>query len=63
MDQAIAAGRWRLRLIGSLSPLPTPLHGEVNSSFQTTELHDFYVPNEHDIIFRCVILTTASLSP
>lgn len=60
VDQGIPPGRWRLRLIGSLSPLPTPQHGEVNAAFQTTELHDFYVPNDRNIVFRCVVLTASS---
>ncbi|KAI0209587.1 Androglobin [Lamellibrachia satsuma] len=58
VDQGIPPGRWRLRLIGSLSPLPTPQHGEVNAAFQTTELHDFYVPNDRNIVFRYSVKVT-----
>ena len=54
IDQPLMANRWRMRLIGSLSPLPAPSKNEVNASFHTRELRDYYVPNEKKIIFRFV---------
>ena len=48
---------WRMRLIGSLSPLPAPRTQEVNSNFQTKEIRDYYVPNPKSIMFRSVSLT------
>ncbi len=52
IDQPLMAGRWRMRLIGSLSPLPAPARNEVNSSFNTREIRDYYIPNEKCIMFR-----------
>ena len=54
IDQPLQAGRWRMRLIGSLSPLPVPPKNEVNGSFHTRELKDYYVPNDKHIVFRLV---------
>ena len=51
-SQPLASGRWRLRLIGAHSPIPSPTGPEVNSSFAVTELREYYLPNNHCIIFR-----------
>ena len=51
------AGRWRMRLIGALSPLPAPNKNEVNASFHTRELRDYYVPNDKKTIFRYIFLS------
>jgi hypothetical protein len=42
-------------MIGSLSPLPAPLRGEVNSSFSVKEIKDYYLPNSKNVIFRYVV--------
>ena len=52
------AGRWRMRLIGSHLPLPTPARGEVNSNFFTREIKDYYVPNDKNILFRYSVKVT-----
>ena len=58
MDQALLASRWRMRLIGCRSPLPTPFRNEVNSSFHTRELRDYYMPNKKNIILRHTVKVT-----
>lgn len=45
-------GKWRMRLIGSLDPIPSPMKTDLNSSFVTKEMHDYYVPNDKNIIMR-----------
>ncbi|XP_074663197.1 androglobin-like [Tubulanus polymorphus] len=51
-DLPLPTGKWRMRLIGSLSPLPAPVKNEVNASFNMRELRDYYIPNKHMIIHR-----------
>lgn len=51
-DMSLMAGKWRMRLIGSLSPLPAPVRPEVNCSFIMKEIRDYYIPNGKNIIFR-----------
>ena len=53
-DNPLQTGVWRMRMIGSLSPLPAPLRNEVNSSFSVKEIRDYYVPNPKNIVFRWV---------
>lgn len=43
---------WRMRLIGSLSPLPAPRAADINSDFFVKEIRDYYVPNSKNIILR-----------
>lgn len=56
VEQPLMSGGWRMRLIGSLSPLPAPRTSEVNSNFQVKEIRDYYLPNPKNIIFRSVHL-------
>ncbi|KAK7107724.1 hypothetical protein V1264_015593 [Littorina saxatilis] len=58
VEQPLASGPWRMRLIGSLSPLPAPRSGEVNCNFQVKEIRDYYLPNPKDIIFRYSVKLT-----
>ncbi|KAL4233261.1 hypothetical protein ACF0H5_007945 [Mactra antiquata] len=57
-DQSLQAGLWRMRMIGSLSPLPAPSRAEVNSSFVTKEIRDYYIPNSKNVIFRYAVKVT-----
>ncbi|XP_060593126.1 androglobin-like isoform X19 [Ruditapes philippinarum] len=57
-DQPLQTGTWRMRMIGSLSPLPAPLRGEVNSSFSVKEIKDYYLPNSKNVIFRYAVKVT-----
>ena len=41
-----------MRLIGAMSDLPAPDKSEVNSSFHTREIKDYYVPNEQNVVLR-----------
>lgn len=51
-DQSLAAGRWRLRLISSHSPLPFLSREAVNNIYSTKEIKDYYVPNDKCVMFR-----------
>lgn len=56
VEQPLMSGAWRMRLIGSLSPLPAPRTADVNSNFQTKEIRDYYVPNPKNIILRYILI-------
>jgi len=52
-----SSGLWRLHLIGSANPLPIPTRSDFGtSSCNVLELHEYYVPNDKDIIFRYAAL-------
>uniref|UniRef100_A0A8D0L4I4 Androglobin n=1 Tax=Sphenodon punctatus TaxID=8508 RepID=A0A8D0L4I4_SPHPU len=59
-DLPVAAGKWRLRLIGSSSPLPTLSRETVNNSYSTKEVKEYYAPNEKHILFRYSVKVSAS---
>uniref|UniRef100_A0A8B9TAD0 Androglobin n=1 Tax=Anas platyrhynchos TaxID=8839 RepID=A0A8B9TAD0_ANAPL len=58
-DLSMAAGRWRLRLIGSHSPLPFLSREAVNNIFSTKEIKEYYIPNDKHIMFRYSVKVTA----
>ncbi|XP_046325515.2 androglobin-like isoform X6 [Haliotis rufescens] len=58
LDQGMMSGSWRMRLIGSLSPLPSPRNQDVNSSFTAKEIRDYYLPNAKHSIFRYTVKVT-----
>ncbi|XP_065587886.1 androglobin [Cyrtonyx montezumae] len=59
-DQALAAGRWRLRLISSHSPLPFLSREAVNNIYSTKEIKEYYIPNDKCVMFRYSVKVTAS---
>ncbi|NXN57414.1 ADGB protein, partial [Rynchops niger] len=59
-DQPMAAGRWRLRLIGSHSPLPFLAREAVNNVYSTKEIKEYYIPNDKHVMFRYSVKVTAS---
>ncbi|NXE75474.1 ADGB protein, partial [Cochlearius cochlearius] len=59
-DLPVAAGRWRLRLIGSHSPLPFLSREAVNNVYSTKEIKDYYIPNDRHVMFRYSVKVTAS---
>ncbi|POI29677.1 hypothetical protein CIB84_006574, partial [Bambusicola thoracicus] len=59
-DQSLAAGRWRLRLISSHSPLPFLSREAVNNIYSTKEIKEYYVPNDKCVMFRYSVKVTAS---
>uniref|UniRef100_A0A8C0GB82 Androglobin n=1 Tax=Chelonoidis abingdonii TaxID=106734 RepID=A0A8C0GB82_CHEAB len=59
-DLPVAAGKWRLRLIGSHSPLPILSRDIVNNFYSTKEIKDYYIPNDKHIVFRYAVKVTAS---
>uniref|UniRef100_A0A674IHR4 Androglobin n=1 Tax=Terrapene triunguis TaxID=2587831 RepID=A0A674IHR4_9SAUR len=59
-DLPVAAGKWRLRLIGSHSPLPILSRDAVNNFYSTKEIKDYYIPNDKHIVFRYAVKVTAS---
>lgn len=48
----VIAGKWKLRLINSYSPLPILSREAVNNVYSIKEVKDYYVPNDKHIIFR-----------
>uniref|UniRef100_A0A8C0FAX9 Androglobin n=1 Tax=Bubo bubo TaxID=30461 RepID=A0A8C0FAX9_BUBBB len=56
----VAAGRWRLRLISSHSPLPFLSREAVNNAYSTKEIKDYYIPNDKHVMFRYSVQVTAS---
>ncbi|XP_074436457.1 androglobin [Larus michahellis] len=59
-DQPVAAGRWRLRLIGSHSPLPFLAREAVNNVYSAKEIKEYYIPNDKHVMFRYSVKVTAS---
>ncbi|KFP33947.1 Androglobin, partial [Colius striatus] len=59
-DLPLAAGRWRLRLIGSHSPLPFLSREAVNNVYSTKEIKEYYIPNDKHVMFRYSVKVTAS---
>ncbi|OXB71393.1 UNVERIFIED_CONTAM: hypothetical protein H355_010722, partial [Colinus virginianus] len=59
-DKALAAGRWRLRLISSRSPLPFLSREAVNNIYSTKEIKEYYIPNDKCVMFRYSVKVTAS---
>ncbi|NXN18165.1 ADGB protein, partial [Indicator maculatus] len=59
-DLPLAAGRWRLRLIGSHSPLPFLSREAVNNVYSTREIKDYYIPDDKHVMFRYSVKVTAS---
>ncbi|KAM6323427.1 androglobin [Aegotheles albertisi] len=59
-DQPVAAGRWRVRLIGSHSPLPFLSREAVNNVYSTKEIKEYYIPNDKHVMFRYSVKVTAS---
>ncbi|XP_071662490.1 androglobin isoform X2 [Patagioenas fasciata] len=51
-DSPVSAGRWRLRLIGSHSPLPFLSREAVNNVYTTKEIKEYYLPNDKHVMFR-----------
>lgn len=51
-DLPVTAGRWRLRLIGSHSPLPFLSRDAVNNVYSIKEIKEYYIPNDKHIMFR-----------
>ncbi|XP_075353482.1 androglobin [Mycteria americana] len=59
-DLPVAAGRWRLRLISSHSPLPFLSREAVNNVYSTKEIKEYYIPNDSHVMFRYSVKVTAS---
>ncbi|XP_056200360.1 androglobin [Falco biarmicus] len=59
-DLPVAAGKWRLRLIGSHNLLPFLSRQAVNNVYSTKEIREYYIPNEKHVMFRYSVKVTAS---
>uniref|UniRef100_A0A669P8W9 Androglobin n=1 Tax=Phasianus colchicus TaxID=9054 RepID=A0A669P8W9_PHACC len=59
-DQSLTAGRWRLRLISSHSPLPFLSREAVNNVYSTKEIKEYYIPNDKCVMFRYSVKVTES---
>ncbi|XP_027543440.1 androglobin isoform X7 [Neopelma chrysocephalum] len=51
-DLPMAAGKWKLRLISSHSPLPFPSRETVKNVYSTRLFKGHYIPNKEHIMFR-----------
>lgn len=51
-DYALVGNKWKMRLIGSMAQLPQPARPEVQCSFFTREIKDYYVPQDNDVMLR-----------
>ncbi|XP_062981764.1 androglobin [Elgaria multicarinata webbii] len=60
-ESPVTAGKWRLRLIGSYSPLPVLSRETVNNLYSIKEVKDYYVPNDKHIILRYAVKVTTPL--
>ncbi|XP_068925830.1 androglobin [Petaurus breviceps papuanus] len=60
-DFYITSGKWRLRIIGSYTPLPYLGRETVCSLFSMREIKDFYIPNDKQIMFRYSVKVTQGL--
>ncbi|XP_049656519.1 androglobin [Accipiter gentilis] len=58
-DLPVAAGRWRLRLISSHSPLPFLSREAVNNVYSTKEIKEYYIPNDKHVMFRYSVKVSA----
>ncbi|NXP06010.1 ADGB protein, partial [Thinocorus orbignyianus] len=59
-DLPVAAGKWRLRLISSRSPLPFLNREAINNVYSTKEIREYYIPNDKHVLFRYLVKVTAS---
>ncbi|XP_052526834.1 androglobin isoform X1 [Tympanuchus pallidicinctus] len=59
-NQSLTAGRWRLRLISSHSPLPFLSREAVNNVYSTKEITEYYIPNDKCVMFRYLVKVTTS---
>ncbi|NWX97622.1 ADGB protein, partial [Nothoprocta ornata] len=59
-DLHMASGKWRLRLIGSHSPLPFLSREAINNLYSTKEIKEYYIPNDKHVMFRYSVKVTAS---
>ena len=55
-DLPLNGGKWRMRLIGSSTPLPQPSRENLHSSFTVKEIKDYYIPNKNFVILRLVLI-------
>ncbi|XP_019639273.1 PREDICTED: androglobin-like isoform X4 [Branchiostoma belcheri] len=58
-DLPLPGNKWRMRLIGSSSPLPAPVKETLTTNFAVKELRDYYMPNKDCIMFRYAVKVTA----
>ncbi|NWH71812.1 ADGB protein, partial [Piaya cayana] len=59
-DIPVTAGRWKLRLIGSHSPLPVLSRKAVYNAYSTKEIKEYYIPNDKNVMLRYCVNVTAS---
>ncbi|XP_031793514.1 androglobin isoform X3 [Sarcophilus harrisii] len=60
-DFYVTSGKWRLRIIGSFTPLPYLNRETVCSLFSMREIKDYYIPNDKQIMFRYSIKVAVGL--
>ncbi|XP_063164994.1 androglobin [Candoia aspera] len=60
-ESPVTAGKVRLRLLSSYTPLPFLSREAVNNVFAVKEVKDYYLPNDKHIIFRYSVKVTIPL--
>ncbi|XP_027743146.1 androglobin isoform X2 [Empidonax traillii] len=58
-DQHVAAGKWKLRLMSSHSPLPLLSREAVKNVYSTRLFKGHYIPNKENIMFRYLVKVKA----
>jgi hypothetical protein len=53
-DVFVTGSRWKLRLIGSYTPLPCLSRDTPSNTFAIKEIRDYYIPNDKKILFRYI---------
>uniref|UniRef100_A0A8C6QYC0 Androglobin n=1 Tax=Nannospalax galili TaxID=1026970 RepID=A0A8C6QYC0_NANGA len=59
-DGYVSGSRWKLRLIGSYTPLPCLSRDSPSNTFTIKEIRDYYIPNDKKILFRYSIKVTVA---
>ncbi|XP_074043888.1 androglobin [Macrotis lagotis] len=57
-DFYVTAGKWRLRIIGSFTPLPILSRDVICNLYSIREMKEYYLPNEKKIMFRYSLKVT-----
>uniref|UniRef100_A0A2K6FHJ7 Androglobin n=1 Tax=Propithecus coquereli TaxID=379532 RepID=A0A2K6FHJ7_PROCO len=60
-DTYAVASRWKLRLIGSYTPLPCLSRDSPCNTFTIKEIRDHYIPNDKKILFRYKYMTKGKI--
>lgn len=51
-DQPLLGSKFKLRLIGTVQPLLSPVHDAITCNFATKEIKDYYNVNQDGVLMR-----------